>query len=91
MLQYSDEQLAAFIFHELAHQALYVKGDSVFNETYAGFVEEVAVREWLQASKRDELLPHWQSMEKAAIQFNRLLTRFNCLCGLIPEITAHAI
>lgn len=73
MLQYSDEQLAAFIFHELAHQALYVKGDSVFNETYAGFVEEVAVREWLQASKREERLPHWQSMEKAAIQFNRLL------------------
>jgi predicted aminopeptidase len=75
MLQYSDEQLAAFIFHELAHQQLYVKSDTVFNETYAGFVEEVAVRQWLQATGRHELLPHWQSMEKASTQFNELLMK----------------
>ena len=75
MLQYSDEQLAAFIFHELAHQALYVKGDTAFNEAYAGFIEEVAVRQWLQATDRDELLPDWRSMENAAIQFNALLRK----------------
>lgn len=75
MLQYSNEQLAAFIFHELAHQAVYVKGDTSFNEAYAGFVEEVAVRQWLQATDRDELLLHWRSMENAAIQFNALLRK----------------
>jgi len=73
MLQYTDEQLAAFIFHELAHQQLYVKGDTAFNEAYASFVEETGVRAWLQSSGRDKLLTHWQSLNAASIQFNILL------------------
>lgn len=73
MLQYGDEQLAAFIFHELAHQQLYVKGDTAFNEAYASFVEETGVRAWLQSNDRDDLLVHWQSMNAASIQFNILL------------------
>ena len=73
MLQYPDEQLAAFIFHELAHQQLYVKGDTAFSEAYASFVEEIGVREWLQATGRHDLLVRWQSMNTASIQFNALL------------------
>ena len=73
MLQYRDEQLAAFIFHELAHQQLYVKGDTAFNEAYASFVEETGVRAWLQSSGRDELLVRWQLMNTASIEFNILL------------------
>ena len=75
MLQYSDEQLAAFIFHELAHQQLYVKGDALFNEAYAGFIEEAGVRQWLQATGRHELLPRWRLMEQASTQFNSLLKK----------------
>lgn len=75
MLQYSDAQLAAFVFHELAHQQLYVKGDAAFNEAYAGFIEEAGVRKWLQATGRDELMPNWQSMESASERFNSLLLR----------------
>jgi predicted aminopeptidase len=73
MLQYPDEQLAAFIFHELAHQQLYVKGDTAFNEAYASFVEETGVRAWLHSTGRDDLLVRWQSMNTASIQFNVLL------------------
>ena len=73
MLQYPDEQLAAFIFHELAHQRLYVKGDTAFNEAYASFVEKTGVRAWLQSTGRDDLLVRWQSMNTASIQFNILL------------------
>jgi predicted aminopeptidase len=75
MLQYSDEQLAAFIFHELAHQQLYVKGDTGFNEAYAGFIEEAGVRRWLQATGRDELMARWQAMEDASSDFNSLLVK----------------
>ena len=39
MLGYGDVELAALIFHELAHQRLYVKGDTRFNESSATFVE----------------------------------------------------
>jgi predicted aminopeptidase len=73
MLQYPDEQLAAFIFHELAHQQLYVKGDTAFNEAYASFVEETGVRAWLSSTGRGDLLGRWQSMNAASIQFNVLL------------------
>ena len=53
MLRYSDEQLAAVIFHELAHQQLYLRGDTAFNESYASFVEEVGVTLWLQSANRE--------------------------------------
>lgn len=46
MLRRSDEQLAALIFHELAHQQLYLPGDTAFNESYATFVEREGLRQW---------------------------------------------
>jgi predicted aminopeptidase len=52
MMHWSDVQLAAIIFHELAHQVLYVQGDSSFNEGFASVVEEEGVRRWLEASAR---------------------------------------
>ncbi len=47
MLAYGDTELAAFIFHELAHQAVYAQGDSDFNEAFASVVENEGVRRWL--------------------------------------------
>ncbi len=49
MLAWSDAALAATIFHELAHQRIYVAGDTAFNESYASFVEQQGLREWRQA------------------------------------------
>ena len=37
------------MFHELAHQIVYVKDDSVFNESFAVAVEEAGVERWLRA------------------------------------------
>ena len=73
MFRYSDEQLAAFIFHELAHQQLYVRGDTGFNEAYATFVEETGVEIWLRATERQDGLREWQQKQSASIQFNQLL------------------
>lgn len=39
---------AGLIFHELAHETLYLAGDSAFNEAYASVVEREGVRRWLQ-------------------------------------------
>ena len=50
MLRRNDEQLAGLIFHELAHQQLYLPGDTAFNESYASFVEREGLRQW-QASR----------------------------------------
>src|SRR6516225_6940103 len=47
MLRYGDDDLAATIFHELAHQLLYVPDDSEFNEAFATTVEDVGLERWL--------------------------------------------
>jgi predicted aminopeptidase len=45
----SDMAMAGVIFHELAHQQLYVPGDTVFSESFATLVEQEGVIAWLQA------------------------------------------
>jgi len=47
MLRYGDDDLAATIFHELAHQLLYVRDDSEFNEAFATTVEDAGLERWL--------------------------------------------
>ncbi len=47
MLNYDDAQLAGLIFHELAHQVIYVKDDTVFNESFATVVELEGMTRWL--------------------------------------------
>ncbi len=42
-----DHQLASLIFHELAHQVVYVPGDTVFNESFATTVEREGLRRWM--------------------------------------------
>lgn len=46
-LVYPDAEVVRLIFHELAHQVLYVPGDSSFNESFVVAVEEEGVRRWL--------------------------------------------
>ncbi len=56
MLRYGDAELAAVMFHELAHQAAYVPGDSDFNEAFATVVENEGARRWLtHVGRGDEL------------------------------------
>lgn len=43
-----DAELARLIFHELAHQVAYAKGDTLFNESFASVVEEEGVRRWIE-------------------------------------------
>ena len=47
-----DYRLAALIFHELAHQVVYVPGDTQFNESFATAVEMEGLKRWL-AENRD--------------------------------------
>lgn len=51
-IRYPDSEVARFVFHELAHQLIYVKGDTEFNESFAVTVERAGVRRWLAAQNR---------------------------------------
>ncbi|MFT3907135.1 MAG: aminopeptidase [Steroidobacteraceae bacterium] len=86
MLGYGELQLVGTMFHELAHQLVYVKGDSTFNESFAMTVEQEGVARWLHAQGRDaELagyLARWEA-QLASAQF--LMKGRNQLAALYRE------
>lgn len=47
-INYPDLELARLIFHELAHQLVYVPNDSIFNESFAVAVEREGMRRWIE-------------------------------------------
>ena len=46
----SEAELAGLLFHELAHQKIYVSDDSAFNESFATVIELEGVKRWFQQS-----------------------------------------
>lgn len=46
MLRWTDATLVSTLFHELAHQKLFVKGDTAFNESFATAVAEMGMARW---------------------------------------------
>jgi predicted aminopeptidase len=45
-LRHGTPEVARTVFHELAHQLVFVKGDSSFNESFATAVENEGLRRW---------------------------------------------
>jgi predicted aminopeptidase len=52
MLAMAEEDFIGLLFHELAHQLLYIKDDSAFNEGFATVVEREGMRRW-QAGRNE--------------------------------------
>ena len=48
-IRYRDAEVARLVFHELAHQVVYVKDDTSFNESFAVAVEEAGLARWQAA------------------------------------------
>jgi predicted aminopeptidase len=70
-----DADLARLIFHELAHQLLYVKGDSTFNESFAVAVEHAGVRRWLAATGRAGEMAKLSDSQERGRKFLEMLER----------------
>lgn len=70
MVGWGDERLATLIFHELAHQRVYVQDDTEFNESFATFVEQEGTRQW-RAARGLEAAQGEQSLQRD--QFIRLI------------------
>ena len=73
LLDYADADLAALIFHELAHQVAYVKDDSAFNESFATAVEVAGVRRWLHSQGRSDELAAFERGRERRRDLNRFL------------------
>src|ERR1700719_3218598 len=75
MLRYGDDELAATIFHELAHQLLYVRDDSEFNEAFATTVEDAGLARWLTHQGPSRRLQQWRERQAHAGEFVSLLAQ----------------
>lgn len=73
---YPDPELARLLFHELAHQVAYVKGDTTFNESFAVAVEEEGVRRWLAARGTPEDERRYRERQAVRAQFVDLVARY---------------
>ena len=62
-IRYPEAQLARLLFHELAHQVVYARNDTTFNESFAVAVEEEGVRRWLRAQGRESELPAFRAAQ----------------------------
>ena len=81
-LRLDHAQLAALMFHELAHRRLYIQGDSAFNESFASAVEQTGLQRWAAVRKEPGL--------QAAVDSQRRLQQefYAWISGSIPDLQA---
>ena len=70
-----EGELARLVFHEMAHQVVYAKDDTTFNESFATAVERIGVRRWLAAHGSDEARRAYTTLSGRRAAFLRLLAR----------------
>ncbi len=75
MMRYGDSELAAIIFHELAHQLLYVKNDTEFNEAFATAVEDAGLERWLKSRGHPDLMREFLTQTADERAFIELFAR----------------
>jgi predicted aminopeptidase len=73
MMRYGSDELASMIFHELAHQLLYVQNDSRFDEGFAVTVEDEGLKRWLEHKGRAARIAGLQKDRAEDAQFVTLL------------------
>lgn len=73
MIDTRAEEIAAILFHELAHQRVYVKGDSELSEAFASTVEEFGTRAWLQRTADTRALSRYEQRLQSRAVFANLI------------------
>lgn len=75
-VNYPEAEVARLIFHELAHQLLYVRDDTMFNESFAVTVEQEGVSRWLQTEGSDAERLAWETLQQRRGQFVALVQNY---------------
>ena len=68
-----EGELARLIFHELAHQVVYVRNDTAFNESFATAVEAAGVERWLAEDASEDARASYRQYDARRQQFRALL------------------
>lgn len=80
-IRYPDAELARLIFHELAHQLVYVKDDTQFNESFATAVEEAGVARWFSLHGGADAQRLYAKVKARRTEFLDLLLRYRAALG----------
>ncbi|HSS71342.1 MAG TPA: aminopeptidase [Casimicrobiaceae bacterium] len=75
IIRYPETEVARLIFHELAHQIVYARDDTVFNESFAVTVEEVGVERWLAQRNDPKLTAQFEMAQRQRQAFLELVHR----------------
>lgn len=78
MMRKDDLELVSLLFHELAHQRLYVDDATEFNESFATAVAEIGLERWLEERGGEAAFARWQRRQE----------RRDALTGLVGDAIA---
>lgn len=71
-INYPEGELARLVFHELAHQVVYVAGDTMFNESFATAVERLGSQRWLATQASDAARTQYATFDQRRQAFRAL-------------------
>ncbi len=70
---YPEGELARIVFHELAHQVVYVQDDTSFNESFATAVERLGQQRWLATEASEAARQDYARFEGRRRDFRTLV------------------
>jgi len=71
-----EGELARLVFHELAHQVVFAKDDTVFNESFATAVERIGVQRWLARRVGDAARQQYAQLDARRNDFRALTAAY---------------
>jgi predicted aminopeptidase len=89
MLHWENAVLVKTLFHELAHQRLYVANDSTFNESFATAVADVGFARWRTATALGATVAsvesHEQEFISLVLRYQQALKRLYASAAAAPD------
>lgn len=84
-LNQHEGDLARLIFHELAHQVVFVPGDTVFNESFATAVERLGGQRWLDRHASDDVRKQLARSDSMRADFRALVLRYKAALDAVYQ------
>jgi predicted aminopeptidase len=69
-----ESAIASILFHELAHQVVYIKDDSSLSEAFATAVEEYGTELWLERNGDEAALDRYRRKIRFRLEFGALVS-----------------
>jgi predicted aminopeptidase len=89
-VNYPEAEVARLLFHELAHQQVYLAGDTVFNESFAVAVEQAGVARWLRREGTPEQMRQYDAFQSRKRDFIALVLGYRVRLEALYKETTDA-